>query len=281
MPLRPGLAAIAAGAAVWVLAGARPPPAQANPACYANNGHLYCGNEAPTGIYERPAFGHEDSAGGFHSTTVDTLTSNPSYFECWVHGEPHPGNNDIWYYTQGDVTHRYGYVPAVKLFTRTDPFPDVNECSRPAPPAPPAPTPPAPTPPAPKESLGPNPRHTPDITLQRCDSPWMRSAGKAGPAEAFFVSFRPTQKARLEGRDPETWPKMWNDLQRCVGGFPDLDKARSQSLYKQLACHATFAVNEHVGGDTWDLEGWREDIPWSVVFGDLPFHRCNWGGKGE
>ena len=56
MARRIGIAA-STGVAVWALVGALSPTARANPPCYARDGHLYCGNTAPTGIYEKPAFG--------------------------------------------------------------------------------------------------------------------------------------------------------------------------------------------------------------------------------
>jgi len=117
-----------------------PASAAENPPCYAQNGHLYCGDEAPSPLYAAPSFGKEDSRGAFHPTpVVDTLTSNPSYFECWVEGEQHPGGNNIWYYTHGDVTGRGGYIPAANVYAPEDPFPGVTHCA--IPPSPPG-TPP-------------------------------------------------------------------------------------------------------------------------------------------
>lgn len=50
------------------------------------------------------------------------------------------------------------------------------------------------------------------------------------------------------------------------------------SLYKQLACHALFGVNEELGGSTWDLESHRADISWADVLNPSADEKCNWGG---
>src|SRR5919112_3497091 len=114
------LAPVAAAVLVSVLA-AMAGTAHAQSGCYARGGQLYCGNDAPTPIYAQASFGREDARGGFRPTpVVDTLKTDPSSFKCWVHGDEHPGRNDIWYYTNGDVTGRWGYVPAVKVHTTTD-----------------------------------------------------------------------------------------------------------------------------------------------------------------
>ncbi|WP_018350469.1 hypothetical protein [Longispora albida] len=117
----------AAGTAVAVLAGlaALTLPATAAQAtgntsssCYARNGALYCGNNAPATVYREPGF----TAG------VDTLRSSHSYFQCWVYGAKHRGGNTVWYFTYGDDTNRWGYVPASEIHTSQDPFPGVTHC---------------------------------------------------------------------------------------------------------------------------------------------------------
>ncbi len=63
---------------------------------------------------------------------IGHLESNPSWFVCWVRGEPHRGGNDIWYYTQGDQSaakkelQAWGFLPAVNVDTKTDPDPAVT-----------------------------------------------------------------------------------------------------------------------------------------------------------
>jgi hypothetical protein len=101
--------------------GTATPASAANPPCFANSdGSLHCGNNAPIIVHESPRNGPN---GG----RVDVLRSNPSWFECWVHGQPN-GTNDIWYYTYGDDTHEWGFVPAIQVFTPQDPFPGVHPC---------------------------------------------------------------------------------------------------------------------------------------------------------
>ncbi|MGE6758382.1 endonuclease/exonuclease/phosphatase family protein [Corallococcus interemptor] len=175
------------------------------------------------------------------------------------------------------------------------PTPTPNPVPTPAPPPPsvaiPAPTPgPQPTPP-PEQTPPPGPPalwpppappeakkcSAPPITLQHCNSPWMSAAGKAQSGDTLFLSFRPTATARALGRNFDAWSDMWQDLQSCVGGFPaGIEESQTNALYKQMACHAVFAVEEHIaGGPTWDLEGCQEDIPWAKVF--IPSRNaCNW-----
>jgi hypothetical protein len=52
-------------------------------------------------------------------------------------------------------------------------------------------------------------------------------------------------------------------------------------VYKQLACHAVFGVNEELGGPTWDFESHRPDIPWDDVLNPLVNEKCNWSGGGS
>jgi hypothetical protein len=143
MRIHPHLLRVLAAALLAITLWPTPAPAQAA-SCYATRGALYCGNYAPTPIYQLPSFGREDRGVWRPTPTVDTLKTSFSYFKCWVRGDHHPGGNQIWYYTNGDVTSRYGYVPANRVFTPRDSYPGVSECGHPAPP--PAPAPPAPTP---------------------------------------------------------------------------------------------------------------------------------------
>ncbi|WP_327088468.1 hypothetical protein OIE66_40155 [Nonomuraea sp. NBC_01738] len=101
---------------------------QANPPCYANgDGSLNCGNTAPAKIYSKADWGSphpEDPP----PRVVDTLRSNPSWFKCYVRGDHHSGGNNVWYYTVGDDSNKWGYVPAYSLYTNPDPFPGVRRC---------------------------------------------------------------------------------------------------------------------------------------------------------
>ena len=77
----------------------------------------YCPNKAGAPIYANTDT--EDPQNG-------TMLSTNSWFVCWLHGAFHRGNNDIWYYTQGDKAVRpeskaWGYMPAVYVNTTNDP----------------------------------------------------------------------------------------------------------------------------------------------------------------
>ncbi len=41
---------------------------------------------------------------------VDTLRTTYSWFACHISGEEHRGGNKIWYYTQGNDDHEWGYI---------------------------------------------------------------------------------------------------------------------------------------------------------------------------
>src|SRR5262249_32108337 len=68
------------------------------------------------------------------------MDTGRSWFGCYRRGDMHAGNNDVWYYTQGDRTapmteyrQAWGYMPAVNLATTTDPYPGIPECPGPPP----------------------------------------------------------------------------------------------------------------------------------------------------
>ncbi len=56
--------------------------------------------------------------------------------------------------------------------------------------------------------------------------------------------------------------------------FPPLTASRTESLYKQLLCHALYAKVPALGGRTWDFEAWRANIPRREVV--LLEGKCNW-----
>ncbi|MBB6038021.1 hypothetical protein HNR73_005901 [Phytomonospora endophytica] len=90
-----------------------------NASCYSSGGALYCGNDTPSTLWSTPKF---------FSSPIDTLRSNPSYFRCWVTGSQHGGGNNVWYYTFGDDSGRWGYIAASHVWTSQDPFPGVSHC---------------------------------------------------------------------------------------------------------------------------------------------------------
>jgi hypothetical protein len=86
----------------------------------------YCGNRGRATVYETAS----------SMTPIGTMRSNTSWFVCYRHGELHGGGNDVWYYTQGDDPLPgwesrlvWGYMPAVDVYTSTDPFPGIVECT--------------------------------------------------------------------------------------------------------------------------------------------------------
>ncbi|MBF6056064.1 hypothetical protein GO002_29980 [Streptomyces eurocidicus] len=83
-----------------------------------SDGRLYCGNRAG-------ARGYADRS--YRSATRGTLVGTFSWFACWGHGDPHPGGNDIWYWTQLD-NGAWGNVPAVDVNTGQDPAPGLRAC---------------------------------------------------------------------------------------------------------------------------------------------------------
>ncbi|MET9218721.1 hypothetical protein ABZX65_08070 [Streptomyces sp. NPDC003300] len=83
-----------------------------------SDGRLYCGNKVG-------ARGFADRS--YRSATRGTLTTGFNWFVCWGHGDPHAGQNDIWYWTQLD-NGAWGNVPAVDLYTGQDPAPGLREC---------------------------------------------------------------------------------------------------------------------------------------------------------
>ncbi len=86
----------------------------------------YCGNRGRATVYETASA----------MTPIGVMQSISSWFVCYRHGEFHGGGNDVWYYTQGDDPLPgwesrlvWGYMPAVDVYTSTDPFPGIVECT--------------------------------------------------------------------------------------------------------------------------------------------------------
>ncbi|MFJ9523718.1 hypothetical protein ACIRPK_36545 [Kitasatospora sp. NPDC101801] len=99
-----GLALAAVSAAV-VIAGPAT-TAQAS-GCGVSGGKLWCSNRVAP-VKWGPSY---------YSETGDVLRSTHSWFACWTTGQLHEGGNTTWYYTQGDDSGMWGYVPAVALDT--------------------------------------------------------------------------------------------------------------------------------------------------------------------
>jgi PGAP1-like protein len=93
----------------------------------------YCGNTGGTPMY----------AAANTNTQVAWMDSTWSWFVCWRHGAWHAGNNDVWYYSQGDryvagysYRKQWGFMPAAKVSTTVDPHPEMPQCPADPPPAP-------------------------------------------------------------------------------------------------------------------------------------------------
>lgn len=122
-----------------------------------------------------------------------------------------------------------------------------------------------------------------DVDTSRSDEPfvpcsgsdWVQSTRTTGEGVGTVVQFIPTGLDRLNAwffwhpdADSEGNPvyqAMWTDLNRCAHFGPDIPARQRHSMYMQMACHARYGiVNSRIfGGNTWDLEAWRQDIPWS------------------
>ncbi|MEU9585534.1 hypothetical protein [Streptomyces werraensis] len=123
-------------------ADAAPPAPQAS--CTARNVSHYdawtgrtwsrdwvCGNRAGAPLYGCASFIAACPVIGW----IDTSSS---WFVCWGRGAWHNGGNNVWYYTMGDrvapgqdVHHAWGFIPAVDVWTSTDPWPGMTECNIP------------------------------------------------------------------------------------------------------------------------------------------------------
>ncbi|WP_433220924.1 esterase/lipase family protein [Dactylosporangium sp. CS-047395] len=84
-----------------------------------------CGNTRGARLYGDAAYG----------TPTAYMDSTTSWFLCYRRGEAHSGGNDVWYYTLGDrpfpgmeARGNWGYMPAVDVYTSTDPWPGMAPC---------------------------------------------------------------------------------------------------------------------------------------------------------
>lgn len=112
-------AALTAALTATTMPAASAAPAKPAADCGVHSdGRLYCGNKV--GVK-----GYADRS--YRSATRGTLTTGYNWFVCWGHGDPHQGQNDIWYWTQLD-NGAWGNVPAVDVNTPQDPAPGLREC---------------------------------------------------------------------------------------------------------------------------------------------------------
>ncbi|MFD0900381.1 DUF2599 domain-containing protein [Actinomadura sediminis] len=63
----------------------------------------------------------------------------------------------------------------------------------------------------------------------------------------------------------ELWQQVWTGTPYPV----DMTQTQVNTIAKQLWCHALYAydipIKGHLGGETWDLEMWKPDVPWNDV----------------
>jgi hypothetical protein len=137
----------------------------------------------------------------------------------------------------------------------------------------------------------------PGFTFGTCpNGVWMDRVRTIGDGVASEIQFQPTANARanaleiqnnlivyyLSGRESyDVYGKMWAELNRCATFPGGLDDHRRHALYEQMACHARYGIADTrwSGGNTWDLEAWRREVPWDVALD--PKNKCQSGDWGS
>jgi hypothetical protein len=140
-----------------------------------------------------------------------------------------------------------------------------------------------------------NPLTETDVDTHRRDEPfvpcsgsqWVATTRTTGEGVGTLIQFEPTGDARANAgyaltpeatrEDNPIYHEMWEDLNRCAHFSPDMTTPQRHAMYVQMACHARWGFVSGVGGNTWDLEAWHNNVDWStgLSFGG----RCgrNWG----
>jgi serine/threonine-protein kinase len=72
-----------------------------------HDGKLFCANTPNAALYSRPSLG---------SPITNHLRTSMSWFTCWVKGDRYRGGA-VWYYTVGDDSSTWGWVPGTELMT--------------------------------------------------------------------------------------------------------------------------------------------------------------------
>jgi hypothetical protein len=85
---------------------------------------LHCDNTPGVEVHRGP---HYDSP------VTGILQASHSWFSCWEHGDPHAGDNDIWYRTRGNVFKNgfngIGFMPAYEVQASVHPAPGLQRCN--------------------------------------------------------------------------------------------------------------------------------------------------------
>ena len=123
LALRAGLAALAIAAGAVVV----PTPAQAASNCWKSGGKYWCNNVRGAQIYLW------QGVDGTTQTHVDTLRTNPSWFEgysdCAVYPNGRSGVHPYrWIKTQGDDHGRWGWVNDADVASETNSLPNLGAC---------------------------------------------------------------------------------------------------------------------------------------------------------
>lgn len=109
-----------------------------------------------------------------------------------------------------------------------------------------------------------------------CNRTWVQSVRVAGYDRNVIVSMVPTSRARWLGRS--NVGAIWSDIWSCVPYPSGLYGWQGDSMWQQLACHATWSANiggGWTGGPTWDFESWRPSVSMSYAL-QVWRHSCNW-----
>jgi hypothetical protein len=103
-------------------------------------------------------------------------------------------------------------------------------------------------------------------------SKWITSTRTIGDGVGTYLQIDPSDQAEKNhgsGRENDPfYSELWRDATRCAP-LTAVPESQRHSMYVQLACHARWSWTGR-GGNTWDLEAWRNNTDWSSglsVFG--------------
>lgn len=127
-----------------------------------------------------------------------------------------------------------------------------------------------------------NPLTQTDVDTHRKDEPfvpckgsyWVATTRTTGEGVGTLIQFEPTGNARANAgyaltpeaarEDNPVYHEMWEDLNRCANFSPSMTTDQRHAMYVQMACHARWGFVSGLGGNTWDLEAWHNNVDWST-----------------
>ncbi len=127
-----------------------------------------------------------------------------------------------------------------------------------------------------------NPLTETDVDTHRRDEPfvpcggseWVATTRTTGEGVGTLIQFEPTGNARANAgyaltpdatrEDNPVYHEMWEDLNRCAHFSADMTTEQRHVMYVQMACHARWGFVSGIGGNTWDLEAWHNNVDWST-----------------